>query len=348
MSDKVHRRIDHQLDKAERSDSCLVPVAEKDRKALLDRGLELIQPLRGMFARRSTWRRLTPPQRVMQLMRGIASRHPTWNFCGTSAAVAYGLPVTWRYLTHVEVATRSSGRSVPGIRMRRLGERRAIVRDGLRLTTFWRTVFDCLVTLDFPDALAIADAALRRTGTTARELVERLRTTYRGHRGLRRALEVAALADGRAESGGESIARAAMHELGFAAPRIQVWIEDPLEPGKWFRVDFAWLTRDGQLIIGEMDGRGKSMLPELTEGRETARVLQDERLRESHLTVFRPAIIRFGYDNLLDREAFEHKLDSYGVPRNDSELQELPELMSLQDAILLLGWCDVEISLEAA
>ena len=338
MSKEVRQRLNRQLDDAERAGSCLVPTAEKDHKALLDRGLELIQPLRGMFARRATWHCLTPPQRTLYLMRGIARRHPTWNFCGTSAAVGYGLPVTWRLLTNVEVATRTSGKSVPGIRMRRLSEDRAIVHDGLRLTTLLRTVFDCLVELDLPDALAVADAALRMSGMSASTLVERLRTTYSGHRGLRRALEVASMADGRAESGGESIARAMMHQLGFAPPQLQVWIEDPIEPGKWFRVDFAWLTEDGRLIIAEMDGRGKSTLPEFTNGRETARVLQDERLRESHLTLYRPAIIRFGYDDLLDPEEFKRKLSSYGVPRAGDQVFDLEKPLSIFRAIMLFGW----------
>lgn len=321
MSEEVRQRLNRQLDEAELAGSCLVPSAEKDRKALLDRGLEFIQPIFGLFARRAVWRSLTPPQRTLSLMRGIAQSHPSWNFCGTSAAVAHGLPVTWSLLTHVEVATHSSGRSVPGIRMRRLSERHATVQNGLRLTTLWRTVFDCLVELNLPDALAIADAALRRTGMSAGWLVEHLRRTYRGHRGLHRALETASLADGRSESGGESIARATMHELGFATPQIQVWFEDPLEP---------------------------AMLPEFTSGRDTARVLQDERLRESHLTAFRPAIIRFNYDDVLDREKFERRLESYGVPRRADQLQSLPEFVSISCAIALFGWELSEITLSAA
>ena len=139
-----------------------------------------------------------------------------------------------------------------------------------------------------------------------------------------------------------------MHELGFAMPQIQVWFEDPLEPGKWFRVDFAWLTNDGQLILAEMDGRAKSMLPEFTSGRDTARVLQDERLRESHLTALRPAIIRFNYDDVLDREKFERRLESYGVPRCEDQLQQLPECVSISCAIALFGWELSEITLCAA
>lgn len=47
MGEAVRRRIDALLDAAERGESSLVPPGEKDRKALLRRGLELTQPLSG-------------------------------------------------------------------------------------------------------------------------------------------------------------------------------------------------------------------------------------------------------------------------------------------------------------
>ena len=126
----------------------------------------------------------------------------------------------------------------------------------------------------------------------------------------------AALADGRAESGGESIARHTLHELGFVAPELQVWIEDPIEPGTWFRVDFLWLTEAGRLIIGELDGRQKTGRPELMRGRDALRVMQDERFRESHLTALRPVIIRFPYEVARDPGQLGPLLERYGVPRD--------------------------------
>lgn len=50
MSKSVADRIDALLDGAERDRSCLVPEEERDRKALLYRGLEMIEPLAGLFA----------------------------------------------------------------------------------------------------------------------------------------------------------------------------------------------------------------------------------------------------------------------------------------------------------
>lgn len=322
MGEAVRRRIDALLDAAERGESSLVPSDEKGRKALLRRGLELVQPLAGQFVRRGTWRQLNPAERSLWLMRGVAARHPDRRFCEASAAVAYGLPVTWGLLTHVWVAAGRGSRdkSVPGVIRRCVSDPEGpALAQGLPVTSFWRTVFDCLVAFPPPDALAIADRALRLSQASARQVVDYLRSAHRGRRGVRGAVRVAALADARAESGGESIARWTMLEAGFEPPELQVWIEDPVEPGTWFRVDFLWLLPDGSVIIGEMDGRQKTERPELMGGRSAVRVLQDERLRESHLSALRSAVVRFGYDVARDPVLLGSLLGSFGVPRQSGD-----------------------------
>ena len=333
MSEKARRRALRQLGWAEGAGRCLDAPSEKDRRLLRRLAPDVLEPLPRLFARRSHWERLTPDRRTLHLMRGLARQHPDWVFCGTSAALAHGLPVSWRLLTHVEV-TGANARSTPGLRARQLRDVETCRTRGLLVTDLWRTVFDCLVELPAPDALAIADAALRKTGWTPGQLSRYLGERHRGERGVERARLIAAFADGRAESGGESIARALMIELGFSLPELQVWIEDPVSPGSWFRADFAWFGADGALILGEMDGHGKSTQPELMGGRSAVRVLQDERLRESHLTALQPKIVRFSYDGLLDRERFAALLDSFGVPRRDVLFPEPPHLTTSR-AILM-------------
>lgn len=317
MSKELLEELNAALDGAEARRSGYAPLDRRERRGLRRLGLAIREPLRGVFVRRSTWKGLDPAERSLWLMRAISERHPEWRFCGASAAVAFGLPVTWNLLTHVFVSTPpgTRGRSVPGISRHHLIDEEAVYVDGMRLTPFWRTVFDCLATFPGPDGLAIADRALQMSRSSARSLVGYVRTVHRGRRGVRRALEVASLADGRAESGGESIARHTMYTLGFTLPELQVWIEDPVEPGKWFRVDFLWLLPDGSIVIGELDGRQKSTRPELMDGRDAVRVLQDERLRESHLTALRPAIVRFDYQTARDPKRLETLLESFGVPR---------------------------------
>lgn len=340
MGEAVRRRIDALLDAAERGESSLMPPGEKDRKALLRRGLELTQPLAGQFVRRGTWRRLNPAGRSLWLMRGLAARHPDWRFCEASAAVAYGLPVTWGLLTHVWVTAGrgSHDKSVPGVIRRCVSDPEGpALAQGLPVTSFWRTVFDCLVAFPPPDALAVVDRALRLSQASAHQVVDYLRSAHRGRRGVRGAMRVAALADARAESGGESIARWTMLEAGFEPPELQVWIEDPVEPGTWFRVDFLWLLSDGSTIIGEMDGRQKTERPELMGGRSAVRVLQDERLRESHLSALRPAVVRFGYDVARDPVLLGSLLDSFGVPRRSGDPTDPPPFTTRRAELMQLG-----------
>lgn len=352
MSEEVRRRVDALLDAAERGESALVPSGEKDRKALLRRGLELVQPLAGQFVRRRAWRRLNPAERSLWLMRGLAARHPDWRFCGASAAVAYGLPVTWGLLAHVWVAAGRGAhdKSVPGVIRRCVSDPEGpMVAQGLAVTSFWRTVFDCLVAFPPPDALAIVDRALALSLASARQVVDYLRVAHRGRRGVRQATRIAALADARAESGGESIARWTMLEAGFEPPELQVWIEDPVEPGTWFRVDFLWLLPDGSVIIGEMDGRQKSERPELMAGRSAVRVLQDERLRESHLSALRPAVARFGYDVARDPVLLGSLLDSFGVPRRSGGLPAPAPFTTRRAELMQLGsWRVLATELVAA
>ena len=71
------------------------------------------------------------------------------------------------------------------------------------MTSFWRTVFDCLASFPFADALAIADAALRRSGLARQEMIGLLRTRFRHCPGVRRAAAICVWAEPTAESGRE-------------------------------------------------------------------------------------------------------------------------------------------------
>lgn len=318
MSATTEERIGTLLNEAERSGACCVPEDRATRAAMRRRSDMVVEPIRGLFFRAAAWERLEPPERMKHLMRALAHAHPTWKFQGPSAAVAYGLPVTWSLLDNVSIAA-SPGPlhyATSGIYRHHISDETIQMHDGLPLVPFWRTVFDCLATFELPDALAVADSALRMRGVSARGLTSILNDSFSGRRGVKSARQAAVLADARAESGGESIARATMFQLGFARPELQVWIEDPVEPGTWFRVDFLWLTEAEKLIIGELDGRQKTSRPELMSGRDALHVMQDERFRESHLTALRPAIVRFPYEVARDPEQLGPLLERYGVPRD--------------------------------
>lgn len=118
--------------------------------------------------------------------------------------------------------------------------------DGIRATGIDQTVLDCLRHGMFSQGLAVADSALHWELTTKDALTEHFAAAgarIGGIRGARRAL---AHADGRAENGGESLARAIMIERGFSVPELQVHVEDPVEPGALRRVISFGGSRTGR------------------------------------------------------------------------------------------------------
>jgi len=117
---------------------------------------------------------------------------------------------------------------------------------GLPVTSLERTVLDCASSLTPDRALVIADSALRR-GADA-ETVGRLLVRRAGRRGVARARSVLALADGRAESPGETLVRLAVHDHGLPAPDLQIPVRT--RRGR-FRLDLGWTARH---LAVEFDG----------------------------------------------------------------------------------------------
>ena len=312
-----HSRIDDLLDAAEARGSCLVPHEERDRRAIRrrfrKRRSDLISPVPGLYVRRSRWRSLKPDGRALHVMRGLQELRPNTVFCAQSAALAWGLPVSW-HLLHETHVRREHGH-------RTKSTRRVISHEiegdpvwdvgGLRVTSFWRTVFDCLTSFPFADALAIADAALRRSCLARQDMTRLLRTRFRHCPGVRRAAAICVWAEPAAESGGESIARAHMVELGYEYPHLQLTLPDPADDRRAFRVDFSWRDAAGRLIFGELDGDDKYLSAEAG----PVGTLLDERKREALLTVYRPSIARFSMAVARDPRQLSALLDLHGVPR---------------------------------
>lgn len=307
------------LGEGEARGACVAPSSHADGMAMgrMVGSGELVRLARGHFARRGYWEALDVPSRHLHLARSLSRAHPDWTFCGPTAAVARGLPVSFGQLARIHVAHGPGGRHgtrlVAFHQLAREGGLERAHASGIPVTTFERSVVDCLLMMGFSDGLVVADAALARTGRDARWLEGLVRDLGRRRPGVRRALATAARADRRAESGGESIARATMIELGFAAPELQAEFVDPLS-GRVSRVDFLWRLPDRTLVAGELDGRQKYVDPTMTRGRATVDLLADERLRESRLTRV-ARVVRFSFADVFDRGRFARLLDSFGVPR---------------------------------
>lgn len=299
---------------------CVAQTHEQARQ--LSRGVQcglIVRPFRGVYALGSYWDDLKPEARVLCAARALREKHPEWVFAGPTAAVAHGLAVGWRYLSALYVTTdrKAQSHGYGGIRRIAVSEDRTAERAGLRVTSFARTVCDCVRMMPFGDALAVADSALRMRSLTSERLQVNISRLCQHMPGMKRVREIVSLADGRSESGGESIARAQMIALGFAAPDLQREIDDPLVWDKGFRPDYAWDLPDGGVILGELDGRDKYTDKVMIGDRDIEDVLLAERRREAHLTLSDSAVrvMRFSLAEAMDSRGFERLLSAYGVPR---------------------------------
>lgn len=308
------------LEEAQEQRMCAAPTAPSDKR-LLRRSLgsgEVVSPARGIYAFRPYWEELSVSDRAMHQIRGLAKLHPDWVFAGPSAGLLHGLSLASEQFNRPTIATSKSAHSRCAADISRIvvtGDH-TTTRNGIRVTSFLRTLYDCVRASGFGRGLAIVDSASRMKGITGERLADNLSVICGRRSSSKMVIEVARLADGRSENGGESIARAAMMHLGFVVPDLQREVIDPMEPGRSYFVDFAWDLPDGTALFGELDGKAKYTDVDMTGGRDVAEVLLRERRREAHLTMgSRPVrVMRFSFAEACDLAGFARLLRSYGVP----------------------------------
>lgn len=316
---KRYGDLDERLEEAERVARLLRARDRAEYQALRRRRVagEVAEPYPGLFCRIDPSARPDKRTNARRVLRTLAAEHPAWAFCSFSAAVAHGLQVPHECLSPVRIiaapgTTRRSG----GALRRHLLRAESSIVDGIRATGIDQTVLDCLRHGTFSQGLAVADSALHWELTTKDALTEHFAAAGAGIGGIRGARRALAHADGRAENGGESLARAIMIERGFSVPELQVHVEDPVEPGALRRVDFLWRLPNGKKIICELDGLGK-YLPEGTDGcavEHAVRELSRERVRESHLNLTGATVVRLASSDLSDPDHVAHILEIAGVP----------------------------------
>ena len=251
--------IDQLLTQAEQEGRCLIPPSTAIRKALLRRmGVTVASPMPGLFARKTRWDELNRAQRHCEIIRALAIIHPDWTFCSFSAACLLGLEVSWRHLNvaHVCSSTKPSARPGAHIQRHQIEPAGAIHLSSTSVTPPIKTVTDCLLQTGFADGMPIADSAISKLGLTREQLMGAVekRAGARNGRAVRTALTTLQYADARAESGGESVARAVMIETGFAPDQLQYELTDPFDSTESMRTDFAWERQARELTLGELDG----------------------------------------------------------------------------------------------
>ena len=318
MSRHNDRLIQDLLKIAEKERRCYAPSSPAIQKALLRRvGRTVVSPCPGLFAEKTTWEALDRAQRHARIARACAIKHPDWVFCSYTAACLWGLEVSWKHLGHMHVCsvTKPAARPVLYVERHEIQPVSVSVLDDVRVTPPAQTVVDCLMETGLMDGMPIADSALRVPKLSRGELLARLEVCRSGRRVRNEttAAKVLELADARAESGGESVARAKMIETGFAPDFLQYEMDDPFAEGKTMRSDFGWSAMAKELTLGELDGLVKYTDEAMLAGRTATEALVAERQRESHLSVYGHPLVRFTMRDVRTPGVLEHMLQVAGV-----------------------------------
>lgn len=256
---------------------------------------ELVEVFPKQFANAVYWRGLARNEQARYIIKAHAHHAPETVFCAFSAALLHGLPVTYGLLDVLHIRTKTSSPSRGSRHIARLLSVTAddVRIDGVRVTPLVHTAIDCVRYASFADGLAIADALMRKLDIDRAvfgQLVDRFLT---GRKGVDAARRVAIYADARAESGGESIARAVMIEAGIPPSDLQTILVDPVDTMCMYRADFLFRLRSGSTVIGELDGKEKYRDEKMLAGKDTFDALINERQRESRLTLLGMPIVRF-------------------------------------------------------
>lgn len=162
--------------------------------------------------------------------------------------------------------------------------------DGLLVSSPHRTLLEVATTSTLEQALVTADAALH-SGLVRHAELRELVDACRSWPGARNAGAVVSLADGRAESVGETRARLAMRDVGLPPPELQVEMCDRF--GEVIgRVDFLFPEQN---TIVEFDGR---VTYDGTYGEVSAKILYEEKLREDSLRELGYEVVRITWADL--------------------------------------------------
>ncbi|MGV9712836.1 hypothetical protein ACWDTI_19490 [Gordonia sp. NPDC003424] len=213
----------------------------------------------------------------------------------TSAAVLHGIPMLRPDLSIVHFTAATTGkRSAHGItHQATLKDSEILFLDGLPATSPARTVCDAARLGSVEQAVCVLDSGLH-LGVTRDEIDEQARRLRRHHGAptLRAAL---ALADGRAESVGETVSRLVLADNPLIPePELQVPIWIDLDGGKHVYGDFGWRDESGTLrLIGEFDGRVKYHRSNPFSDQLPEDVVFAEKLREDAIRATGPNVVRW-------------------------------------------------------
>lgn len=207
---------------------------------------------RGVYVERRVWDACDDAGRHrLGVHAALLTTRPGATVSHSDAAVLHGMPTRprWFALHHLTRPDVHGGRTEGGIKHHRatLQVTDVVDRQGLATTTLARTAVDVAREHGFEDGVVTADAALR-LGATRAELADHVEAgRYWPHNG--RARQAVEVADGGAQSIGETLLRLMLVELGIGAPVTQFEVTDGS------RSAYADLRIGRQLY--EFDGKAK-------------------------------------------------------------------------------------------
>jgi hypothetical protein len=187
--------------------------------------------------------------------------------------------------------------------------------NGVRVTSLRRTLLELALTASFQSAVVAFDWAVaspqagRPKPTVSAQDVDSCARDLKITRGLTRVIRVADFAEGLSGSPGESLSRAAMHELGFPAPVLQQRFDDHL--GLIGFTDFWWPDYN---LIGEFDGLTKYTREQFTRGTSMDRIVFAEKRREDRLRALGPAVTRWLWAEAMAPRMLFTQLRDAGLP----------------------------------
>jgi hypothetical protein len=212
----------------------------------------------GAYAPAGTYDAATEAVRHLVLARAaLARQRGSVALTGVSAAAAHGLCVFGHDLTTADLVRLDSGSSRQEVRTRHHVVRDDIAQHiemvaGIPATSLARTVWEVAGRSSLEAGVATVDSALRLNPQLADELAA-MAPTFASRPGSRRAREAVRLADGRAESPGESYSRVKFYRCGVPMPALQHPVLDA--DGKLIGIcDFYW---EDDHHVGEFDGKIK-------------------------------------------------------------------------------------------
>lgn len=310
------------LDASSRRDLIRDGQTDHDLAAAVARGeIRRIRP--GQYVESQAWTAAYRKDRQVALARAAhdaAHTPPVFSF--VTAAALHGLPLFDAAPGRAHVMSRdgrSGASNASVVRHRDRWDGDTVAIGGLVATTRARTVVDVARTAARTTGIGVADAALRAAARVPgsrnldldaaereREAMFAVVAAAPRVRGVRRAREIIAFADPRAESVGESISRLHLADLGFQGVECQVRVR---AAGRVYEVDFGIGG-----VLGEFDGVTKYVDRELRRGRSIEQVVIDEKRREDAIRAASgKRMIRWIMRDLATRNAFRRMLADYGI-----------------------------------